>query len=77
MGHIIDPRSGQPVEHTLLTAVVHRSAMVSDALSTALLVLGGDGIGRLEARFPGAEFLMVDADGTVRASGDSFILTRT
>jgi thiamine biosynthesis lipoprotein len=43
LGHVIDPRSGQPVNRALLAAVVLPSAMETDALSTALLVLGADG----------------------------------
>ena len=40
-GHVLDPRTGQPVMNALLAAVVCESATDSDALSTALLV-GGD-----------------------------------
>ncbi len=40
MGHVIDPRTGTSVEHTELAAVVAGTATTSDALSTALLVLG-------------------------------------
>lgn len=39
-GHVLDPRSGLPVQGTLLAAVRCPSATASDALSTALLVLG-------------------------------------
>jgi thiamine biosynthesis lipoprotein len=39
-GHVIDPRSGQPVNHALMSAVVLKSATETDALSTALLTLG-------------------------------------
>lgn len=39
--HVIDPRTGQPVDHGVAsTTVIGRSAMQSDALSTALLVMG-------------------------------------
>jgi thiamine biosynthesis lipoprotein len=43
-GHVLDPRSGQPVAGTLLAAVVLPSATETDALSTALLVLGKPGL---------------------------------
>ena len=43
LGHVIDPRTGQPVNRAMLAAVVLPSAMETDALSTALLVLGADG----------------------------------
>jgi thiamine biosynthesis lipoprotein len=51
-GHIIDPRSGQPAASAVLAAVVLPSATETDALSTALLTLGLEGvdqIGRLRA----------------------------
>ncbi|TDG14004.1 FAD:protein FMN transferase [Seongchinamella unica] len=39
--HSIDPRSGQPVAHELVSVtVVHPSAMLADAWATALTVLG-------------------------------------
>ena len=41
-GHVLDPRSGRPVEGALLAAVAGPSATDCDALSTALLVLGRD-----------------------------------
>jgi thiamine biosynthesis lipoprotein len=43
MGHVIDPRSGEPVNNAVLAAVALPSATESDALSTALLVLGLEG----------------------------------
>ena len=39
-GHVIDPRSGEPVTGERMAAVALPSATESDALSTALLVLG-------------------------------------
>jgi FAD:protein FMN transferase len=39
-GHVLDPRSGQPVENALMAAVVAASATETDALSTAMLVSG-------------------------------------
>jgi len=39
--HTIDPRTGWPVSHNLVSVtVLDRSAMIADALSTALLVMG-------------------------------------
>lgn len=72
IGHIIDPRSGHPVSDTLIAAVVHQSAMVSDALSTALLVLGAAGIATLAERFPDAHFLLLAHDGDKRTHGQAF-----
>ena len=39
-GHVIDPRTGKPAKGASLAAVVAESATVSDALSTAALLLG-------------------------------------
>ena len=41
--HTIDPRTGYPVQHSLLSAtVVSRSCMRADALATACMVLGAE-----------------------------------
>jgi thiamine biosynthesis lipoprotein len=42
-GHVLDPRTGMPVSGAVLAAVVLPSATETDALSTALLVLGMEG----------------------------------
>jgi thiamine biosynthesis lipoprotein len=41
--HILDPRTGRPVESMLATAVLAPRAVQSDALSTAFFVLGVEG----------------------------------
>lgn len=43
-GHVIDPRSGQPADSALLAAVATPDATETDALSTALLTLGAQGL---------------------------------
>ncbi|MEM6647736.1 MAG: FAD:protein FMN transferase [Bacteroidota bacterium] len=40
LGHVLDPRLGEPVAGATLAAVLHPSATIADALSTAFLVLG-------------------------------------
>jgi FAD:protein FMN transferase len=78
VGHIIDPRTGCPVSDNLLTAVIHPSALVSDALSTALLVLGPSGLDVLSQRFPGIHMLVVYAEGDrvqIAHCGDGFAAT--
>jgi len=52
-GHVLDPRTGEPVVAARLAAVVLPSAAESDAVSTALLVLGRPGITLLTSRFVG------------------------
>jgi thiamine biosynthesis lipoprotein len=42
-GHVIDPRTGRPVNNAVLAAVALPSATETDALSTALLVVGPAG----------------------------------
>lgn len=41
VGHIMDPRAGRPASDRLLAGVVGSSAALTDAWSTALVVLGG------------------------------------
>lgn len=41
-GHLLDPRTGWPVEHTLSTTVLAPTAAQADALATALFVMGPD-----------------------------------
>ena len=43
-GHVIDPRTGQPTDSALLAAVALPDATETDAFSTALLALGGQGL---------------------------------
>ncbi len=52
-GHVIDPRSGRPVQGAALALVTGPSATVADALSTALLVSGREEAGPIERNFPG------------------------
>ncbi len=41
-GHLLDPRTGMPVEKVLMTVVLAESNTASDALSTAFFVAGAD-----------------------------------
>jgi thiamine biosynthesis lipoprotein len=49
VGHVMDPRTGEPVVGAALAAVACPSATDADALSTALLVLGADYADELRA----------------------------
>jgi thiamine biosynthesis lipoprotein len=61
-GHVLDPRTGQPVAGALLAAVVLPSATETDALSTALLVLGEPGIKQLATLRTDLRALVLTAD---------------
>mgnify|MGYP002509928355 FL=1 len=68
--HTIDPRTGYPVQHGLLSAtVVASSCMRADALATACMVLGEvDALKMIEQTDDAACYLIV-------ASGDSLQIT--
>ena len=72
--HIVDPRSGRPVDHDLASAsVVAASAMEADALSTALLVLGADaGMDLARAHGIAAFFVTGGRGGFAQASSPAF-----
>lgn len=53
LGHVLDPRTGEPVRRARCAVVVGPEAAVSDALSTALLVLGPEGRPLIEANNAG------------------------
>jgi len=63
--HIIDPRTGRPVQHGLASVtVIADSAMTADALATTLLVLGPEaGAAFAEARALPAAFISRTPDG--------------
>jgi thiamine biosynthesis lipoprotein len=77
-GHVIDPRSGEPVAHTHLAAVVGADATDVEAISTALLVLGADeGLALVERAFPAVSALVATPTGEgdelrVDVVGDAF-----
>jgi len=63
--HIIDPRSGMPVEHVASVTVIHDNGAVADAAATALTVAGSGAWHRI-AQGMGIEYAMlVDGQGTV------------
>ncbi len=63
-GHVIDPRTGQPTQGALLSAIVLPSATESDALSTMLLTLGVEGIERVLSLRLGMRALVVGSATT-------------
>jgi thiamine biosynthesis lipoprotein len=63
-GHVLDPRSGQPVANAVLAAVVLPSATETDALSTALLVVGAEGHEQIAQLRPFMRTLVVGTSAT-------------
>ncbi|MEI6915814.1 MAG: FAD:protein FMN transferase, partial [Armatimonadota bacterium] len=57
-GHVIDPRSGWSVNETLSATVICESAAVSDALSTAAMVLGKTDFDAIIAGEPGIQAII-------------------
>jgi thiamine biosynthesis lipoprotein len=62
-GHVLDPRSGLPLERRRQAMVVAGNAALAEALSKALLILGEkEGIAVVAGQ-PGCEGILVDAEG--------------
>jgi thiamine biosynthesis lipoprotein len=63
--HTIDPRTGYPVDHSLLSAtVIASSCMRADALATACMVLGqNDALNMIDGIQDAACYLIVAKDG--------------
>lgn len=61
--HTIDPISGYPVQHSLLSAtVVANNCMTADAFATAFMVLGKDIGIEIARQVPGLEIYFIYAD---------------
>jgi thiamine biosynthesis lipoprotein len=52
--HIVDPRTGASVKRPLTAAVLHEDGVVAEAISTALVVLGPEGVELIQRSFPSA-----------------------
>ena len=67
--HLIDPRTGYPIEHDLVSAtVVHPSTMIADAWATALMIVGTKEALRLADVHELAVFLISREDGQLVSS---------
>ena len=68
--HTIDPRTGYPVEHSLLSATVSASTcMRADALATACMVLGEqDALDMIERTTDAACYLIIADSDTLRVA---------
>lgn len=63
--HLVDPRTGYPVEHELVSVtVIHENCMEADALATALIVLGLEpALAMAESNNLAAHFVSRSSDG--------------
>lgn len=66
--HIFDPRTGYPAERCQSVTVLAPTAMLADALATALFVLGPEEGLLLLRDYPGVDALIVAADGRRQAT---------
>jgi FAD:protein FMN transferase len=64
--HIIDPRSGFPVEGMAGVTVISGKAVEADALSTALYVAGISGAAEILARTPASHALLIPDEQPIR-----------
>ncbi len=62
-GHILDPRTGRPVERAGSVTVLAPDGMTADALATAMFVLGPDAGADLASRWPDVRWWFVGPDG--------------
>lgn len=67
-GHIIDPRSGQPLLRSRQALVVAPRAALAEALSTALLILDAESGLALVAAQPDCHGLLIEGSGALRGT---------
>ncbi|MEH8020138.1 MULTISPECIES: FAD:protein FMN transferase [Rheinheimera] len=72
--HLIDPRSGKPIQHhTVSTTVLHPSCMTADGYATALNVMSSDEAIIFANRYNIAALLVVKTDdGFIELASDAF-----
>ena len=66
--HIVDPRTGQPVDHILSATVAAADPSDAGALATAFSVLTPEESARVAASIPGVEYLLIGRGGRRIAS---------
>lgn len=62
--HIINPKTGYPVENMISVTIVAEDGVTSDALSTSIFVNGPDFMKEIFARFPGIRILALARSST-------------
>lgn len=63
--HILDPRSGYPVEHVVSATVISQDGTLADAAATALSVAGPEEWRRIAQRMSVNQVMLVDEAGRV------------
>lgn len=66
--HIMDPKTGYPARASMSVTILAPDTMTSDALSTAVFVMGPDRGLELVGRLKGVEAIIVDSNGKMRIS---------
>jgi thiamine biosynthesis lipoprotein len=66
--HILDPRTGRPVEHIVSATVVAPTTLQADVLSTAFSVLTPKESFALCTQFPDIAVLLVSEDGQIQSN---------
>lgn len=78
LSHILDPRTGWPVEELRSVTIVCPDGELADALATGVSVLGVEKGLALVDRLHGVEAMLVDAGGTIHFSkGLEAMVTKT
>ncbi len=62
-GHVIDPRVGFPVQGASVAVVIHSSATICDAVSTAILAMNPDEVEQMAQKFQNMRILCGYSDG--------------
>ncbi len=65
VGHIMDPRRGEPIDAVRVAVVAAPRGALAEALSTALVVEGPGGLDALVAAEPGVAALVVEESGAI------------
>jgi FAD:protein FMN transferase len=76
LGHVLDPRTGNPANQCLLAAVVAENATLADAYSTALLAKGNMNCTWLKEQ---RDALVIDNEGSInmlKSDGGSSLFSR-
>ena len=66
--HILDPRTGRPVDHVAQVTVIHADPVRADAAATALVVAGPEDWPAVARDMGIGQVLVVDAAGNLQAT---------